>query len=75
MYNVHVRLDLTQHFFWQTKQYNVALFIYQALQLIAGIKPSTGQRTVQQVQALMERLETAVKKVVESLRSTVGVGM
>ena len=53
----------------------MALFIYQALQLIAGIKPSTGQRTVQQVQALMERLETAVKKVVESLRSTVGVGM
>jgi len=59
----------------ETKQYNVALFIYQALQLIAGIKPSTGQRTVQQVQALMERLETAVKKVVESLRSTVGVAV
>jgi len=55
----------------------VAQFIFQALQSLASIKPTAeqGQRTVQQVQALMERLENAVKKVLDSMRTTVGVGV
>ena len=55
----------------------MALFIYQALQSMACIKPTAdqGQRTVQQAQALMERLETSVRKVLEAMRTTVGVGM
>ena len=60
----------------QTKHYNVALFIYQALQCLSSIKPSAaqGQRTQQQAQALMEKLETTVRKVLECFRTTVGVG-
>lgn len=55
----------------------MAQFIFQALQSLASIKPTAeqGQRTVQQVQALMERLENAVKKVLDSMRTTVGVGV
>ena len=55
----------------------MALFIYQTLQSLACIKPSAaqGQRTVQQAQALMERLETNFRKVLEALRTTVGVGV
>lgn len=61
----------------ETKQLNVALFIYQALQSMACIKPTAdqGQRTVQQAQALMERLETSVRKVLEAMRTTVGVAV
>ena len=53
------------------------MFIYQALQSLASIKPSAeqGQRTVLQAQALMERLETSVKRVLESMRTPVGVGV
>lgn len=55
----------------------MAQFIFQALQSLACIKPTAeqGHRTVQQVQALMERLENAVKKVLDSMRTTVGVGV
>ena len=55
----------------------MAQFIFQALQALACIKPTAeqGQRTVQQVQALMEKLENAVKKVLDSMRTTVGVGV
>lgn len=61
----------------ETKQSNVAVFIYQALQSLASIKPSAeqGQRTVLQAQALMERLETSVKRVLESMRTPVGVAV
>jgi len=61
----------------QAKQCNVAQFIFQTLQSLACIKPTAeqGQRTVQQVQALMERLENAVRKVLDSMRTTVGVGV
>ncbi|XP_078359070.1 BLOC-3 complex member HPS1-like [Oculina patagonica] len=61
----------------ETKQCNVAQFIFQALQSLASIMPSVkqGQRTVQQAQAIMERLETAVKKVLDSMRTTVGVAV
>ena len=54
----------------------MASFIYQALQSLSSIKPSAaqGQRTQQQAQALMERLETTVRKVLECFRTTVGVG-
>ena len=64
-------------FFRQTKQYNVALPIYQMLQSLACLKPTAkqNQKTHQQAQALVERLETAVRKVVESLRTTAGVGV
>ena len=55
----------------------MAQYIFQALQSLACIKPTAeqGQRTVQQVQAFMERLENAVKKVLDSMRTTVGVGV
>ena len=55
----------------------MAQFIFQALQSLSCIKPTVeqGQRTVQQVQALMEKLENAVKKVLDSMRTTVGVGV
>ena len=55
----------------------MAQFIFQALQSLACIKPTAeqGQRTVQQVQALMEKLENAVRKVLDSMRTTVGVGV
>ena len=55
----------------------MAQFIYQALQSLASIKPSNkqSQRTVQQAQAIMERLETTLKKVLDSMRTTVGVGV
>ncbi|KAJ7392405.1 hybrid polyketide synthetase [Desmophyllum pertusum] len=61
----------------ETKQCNVAQFIYQALQSLASIKPSNkqSQRTVQQAQAIMERLETTLKKVLDSMRTTVGVAV
>lgn len=61
----------------EAKQCNVAQFIFQALQSLACLKPTAeqGQRTVQQVQALMERLENAVKKVLDSMRTTVGVAV
>lgn len=61
----------------ETKQYNVALFIYQALQSLASIKPSAakGQRTPQQTQAIMERLETTVGKVLDSFGTIVGVAV
>lgn len=64
-------------FFRQTKQYNVALPIYQMLQSLACLKPTAkqNQKTHQQAQALVERLETTVRKVVESLRTTAGVGV
>ena len=47
------------------------------LQSLACIKPTAKQtqKTHQQAQALVERLETTIKKVVESLRTTVGVGV
>ena len=64
-------------FFRQTKQYNVALLIYQMLQSLACLKPTAkqNQKTHQQAQALLERLETTVKKVGEALRTTAGVGV
>lgn len=61
----------------ETKQCAVALHIYQTLQSLACIKPSAGQsrRTQQQAQVLMERLETSVRKVLEALRTTLGVAV
>ena len=55
----------------------MAQFIFQALQSLTCVNPSAkqGQQTVQQAQTIMERLETAVKKVLDSLRTTVGVGV
>jgi len=61
----------------ETKQYNVALLIYQMLQSLACLKPTAkqNQKTHQQAQALLERLETTVKKVGEALRTTAGVAL
>lgn len=64
-------------FFRQTKQYNVALLIYQMLQSLACVRPTAkqNQKTHQQAQALVERLETTVRKVLEALRMAAGVGV
>lgn len=61
----------------ETKHCNVATFIYQALESLASVKPSAkqGQRTVPQAQAIMEKLETSVKRVLESMRTPVGVAV
>lgn len=55
----------------------MASFIYQALQSLASIKPSEdqGQRTAHQAQTLLEKLEASVRRVLEPIRTAVGVGM
>ena len=55
----------------------MAQFIFQALQSLASVNASAkrDQRIVQQAQATMERLENAVKKVLDSMKTTVGVGV
>ena len=64
-------------FLLKTKQSHVASFVHQVLKLLASINrpEEQSQRTTQQAQGLLERLEFSIRRIFEHMRNTVGVGV